>query len=446
MIITIICTLLLLYAISQYNKGKYACPFYIFVFFVSDAFILNLGEPLLKYKDFSLLLLFSCSLIGLIRDSSFFKIKGTLGGKISVAFLFLFIFEFLYGCFAGVDTLSNIMAVVRGYLFVLAYFVFRKAPMDEINKSIRWIYMSVILSCMVFVVQYLTHIPLTRTFITESNIKTGNYRMQITPPFIELSLLSLLFYLRKIRYRWVVVVLILGVLFISQNRTPLLGLFLSTGLFLLLDRKVKYKVQIMIAAICIFPFVNSLLSSRSEASHETSSFDVPVWNYISQGDFQGLAVQNTFMFRVAMIAERADYLINNPANMLQGVGPMHEYTAQKKLHFIIGTATSDGRGYLVPSQVESIDVAWVPILIRYGLGGLAIHLTVILVMIVKFYRRRSNATIMLGFLTYITALAQSFSSGGMFFPLSIMTMMCFLIAYDRRIDLLYGNAITYKKK
>ena len=56
MIATIISICLLLAALIQYNKGKYAWPLFVLVFFASNAFIINLGNPSLKYKDFGILL------------------------------------------------------------------------------------------------------------------------------------------------------------------------------------------------------------------------------------------------------------------------------------------------------------------------------------------------------------------------------------------------------
>ena len=59
-------------------------------------------------------------------------------------------------------------------------------------------------------------------------------------------------------------------------------------------------------------------------------------------------------------------------------------------------------------------------------------------MIFAYYKRRENPIMMLGFLTYVAAFAQSFSAGGMFLLLGITTMMGFLIAYDKEsLDILW---------
>lgn len=431
MIATIISICLLLAALILYNKGKYAWPLFVLIFFASDAFIINLGEAPVKYKDYGILLLFGCCCIGFLRNSSFFSIKGLSGAKISALFLVFFVFEFLYAYLTNVDTIGNVLAVSRDYLYALTYFVFRKSPVEELKKGIRLIFKGVILACILFVTQYFTHLELTNSYVAETNILAGNYRMQSTPPFIAIVLLTVLFYLRKMRGRWMLIVLLFGVFLISQNRTPIIALFLEIGLFILFARRTKYKLPIMIAAMVAFPFVNSLLSSRSSEEGGVSNMEVPVFTYISQGDFQGLASQSTFMFRIALIAERADYLLSNPEKMLFGVGPMHEDTAQKHFNFRIGTANIDSHNQARISQLDSIDTVWGPILIRYGFIGLILHISAVVWMILAYYKKRENPIMMLGFLTYVAAIAQSFSAGGLFLVIGITTMMGFLIAYDK---------------
>ena len=301
MIATIISIFLLLAALIQYNKGKYAWPLFILIFFASNAFIINFGEAPIKFKDYGILLLLGCCFLGYLRNLSFFSIKGLSGAKISALFLTFFVFEFLYAYLTNVDTIGNILAVSRDYLYALTYFVFSKSPVEELHKGIRLIFKGVILACILFVTQYFTHLELTNSYVAETNILAGNYRMQSTPPFIDLILLTVLFYLRKMRGKWMVIVLLFGIFLISQNRTPIIALFLEIGLFILFARRTKYKLPIMIAAMVAFPFVNSLLSSRSSEEGGVSNMEVPVFTYISQGDFQGLASQSTFMFRIALM-------------------------------------------------------------------------------------------------------------------------------------------------
>lgn len=431
MISTIASVLLLLYALNKYNKGRYAWPLLAIVFFASNAFIINLGDaPVVKYKDFGLILLSGCCLLARFRDQSFFRLNHSMGATIAAAFLLFFAVEFVYAVLTGVDTVGNIMAVSRDYLYALSFFVFRKAPYNELRKGMSYIFKLCMLSCTLFVLQYFTHIPLVNTFIAESATNLGVYRMQVTPPLITLFLLSFLLFIRCGWKKWTLTVcLLFAVMLISQNRTPLIGLFLQIGLFLLLGKNVKNKVPIMMIALVAFPFVNAMFESRQK--NETSSFDVPVIQYISQGDYQGLSMQNSFMYRIAMLAERTDFVFSNPEYLLLGVGPMHEETAQRKLDFKIGTANISSAKVLRTCQLDSPDIEWSPMLIRYGLVGLFVHLVIMIQIVFAFYKRRADKTMMLGFLIYVSALAQSFSSAGMFGAMSLTTMMAFLIIYDK---------------
>ena len=431
MVATIINIVLLLYAFIQYNKGRYAWPLFILTFFASNAFIVNIGEPVIKYTDFGLLLLFGCSILGSLRDPSFFTIRKYTGAKISLFFLVFFILEFLYAYLFNIDRVGNIVAVLRGYLYALSYFVFRKMSISELQKAIYLIFKAVVFSCIVYVIQFFTHLPLTTTFV--SSAYSGGYRMQITPPFIDLIFLMLLLYSKKNKWILLCIILIFLVQLLSQNRTPLIGWFLEIGLFVVVSKNTKHKFTIIFVALLAFPFVNSLLSSRSENEHSTSLSSTLF--YLKSRDYYGLSGENTFMFRIALIAERADYLIENPNLFLQGVGAMHEDTAQKKFDFSVGTGGYDEiKRCNVIAQLDSIDVVWGPLLIRYGFLGLALFLTIVIWIIWVFYKKRSNPNMMLGFLTYISALAQSFSSGGLFSLLGVLTMMGFLIIYDRNIS------------
>ena len=125
--------------------------------------------------------------------------------------------------------------------------------------------------------------------------------------------------------------------------------------------------------------------------------------------------------------------------MRLGVGPMHEDTAQKHFDFIIGTANVDSNGQYIVGQLDSIDTVWGPLLIRYGFIGLILHISVVVWMILAYYKKRENPIMMLGFLIYVAAFAGSFSAGGMFLLLGITTMMGFLVVYDRDINILKNN-------
>ena len=103
-------------------------------------------------------------------------------------------------------------------------------------------------------------------------------------------------------------------------------------------------------------------------------------------------------------------------------------------NFSIGTTNIDSNGQYRVCQLDSIDTVWGPLLIRYGFIGLILHISVVVWMILAYYKKRENPIMMLGFLTHVAAFAQSFSAGGMFLVSGITTMMGFLVVYDRDIN------------
>ena len=435
MIATVICVILLFVAISKYRQKQNVWPLFILTFYMSNGYLINLGDSIIKFQDFGLLQIVICCLIGWSRDGSFFSIRNRRGAAISASFIIFFIFELIYTYLNGYEVLGNIITTTRIYLYALVYFIFRDITETDIKNALKIIYKFSVFACLIFVIQFFTHIELTNSYISETNQYIGIYRMQSTPPYIALILLVLLFYLRNIRYRLFVILLILSVMFISQNRTPLITLLFQIIVFLVLAKDVKYKSQIILFCILLFPSFNSLMSSRSQEEKSAITTNANVLDYVGSGDYQALSEGNTFLFRIAMLLERLDYIISTPQYTLFGVGAMHESTAQKKFDFRVGTAGQGNDGLTYVNQLDSIDIVWSPILIRYGLIGLFFHLCILLWIIVKFFKRRNNMIMMLGFLSYLGGMVSSFSSGGMFLAGGIMTISLYLIAFDRQLEL-----------
>ena len=113
------------------------------------------------------------------------------------------------------------------------------------------------------------------------------------------------------------------------------------------------------------------------------------------------------IFRMAMLIERIDYLVKNPQYLLFGVGAIHEDSPNcyNRFDFTLGTR-NEGRMF-GKCLIESGDITWVPVSLRYGLAGVAIHLT-ILIIIAKLARKRKD-TLKILFPLIIFIFLKSFS-------------------------------------
>lgn len=405
---TVIFLLVFVLGINSYLKQKYVGSVIAYAFLVTNGFIINFfGSPAIKGGDLGLLLLAIFCVVGRIRNKKFFSVKGFTFAPIVATFLAFFFFEFIYSCILGVDTLKNIVAVLRQYFSIAIYFAFRVVPINKLILSCRYILKLVILASVLFVLQYVTHIPLVNTFIGESNT---DYRMSVIPPFLMVATLFILFYGQKIKHRYIILCLFLCVMLISQNRTPLYGMLLQIAAFVALAKNYKHRFAVILVAAIATPFVSSMLEYRQEKDNRASfmSYNETI-KHVRDGDFATMAASSNFMFRIALCAERADYIINNPDKLLLGVGAMHEESKNNNFNFIVGTRYRGANGDIFKGQLQSGDTTWGTIIIRYGLIGVSTTLFFLLYAIWNFYKNKQYNISMLGFVCLIGILVTSIS-------------------------------------
>ena len=97
-----------------------------------------------------------------------------------------------------------------------------------------------------------------------SDAYSGGYRMQITPPFMDMIFFMLLLFFKKNKWIFGCIILLFLVQLLSQNRTPLIGWFLEIGIFVVVSKNANHKFSISVVALLACTFVNSLLISIYE--------------------------------------------------------------------------------------------------------------------------------------------------------------------------------------
>lgn len=426
MIITILELLFFLISIKKYNEKKNILPIVFYSFLITNQYILNVGTPIIKPDDLGLAFVFVCCILGYARDSNFFSLKNDLGAKFVSVYLLFYFITALYTYFTDADYLGGIITEIRSRFAFVAYFVFRKIRTEELNKSLNFIFTFVILSCLLFVVQYFTRIELINTFVSESSV---TYRMQIIPPFVSVIILFLLIYRKNNNKKWLYILLLFSVMVLSQNRTPLFTLILQIGVFIILSKNNRFKIPMIVILSFIVVIVNGIAEDR-EKMEQNGYRNADIITMIKSKDYVLLASQSSFMWRVAHIAERTQYLIDHPGKMLLGVGAIDEKSPKNKFDFYIGTKVNGADG-IIQYQLRSGDVFWSPIIIKYGLIGLIVHLYIMIKTMLAFYRLRGNASMMVGFLFVLGAFSSSFTSAGIFDYQGMFVLTILLILYTR---------------
>lgn len=433
MIATIFDIILFFIAVNKYGNGKKDVALIIVVFFATNAFLVNLGNPIIKHTDMGLLTLAVCSLIGWHRNPSFWRIDKQKGAFIIAVFLLFTFAEFVYSLINSVDTLNGIITVLRINLYVLTYFVFRGITLIEIKNGVAKCFKLTIISCLLFIIQYITHIELVKSFV--SGIDSGGYRMQVTPSFIYPFFVAALLFIKKYKYRFLSMLILLAVMIISQNRTPILGLVFQILLFFVLSKNIKRNIGVLFLSIILFPVLNSVLEARAQNRDEETISLSEMTSYMETGDYLNLAQTSTFMFRVALIAERTEYLLEHPSKLLMGVGAIDNNSSKvNQFNFMVGTRGINEEGQKIVSQLNSIDTLWGPIIIRYGLIGFAVYLFLILYSAYLFFIKRDEAIMMIAFLTMISGFIQSISEGTFLNYSGLLMISLFLIIHDRNLS------------
>lgn len=428
MIVTIIEIILLIYAIFRYDKGDFCKPLVIFSVFATNCYLLNVGNSALKHVDIGLILLVVCSLLGYKKDPHFFSVNNQYGAKIVFLYLGFIFVEFIYSVLLSVDSIGGIITVLREFMGFLAFFVFRKIPSSQLEKAIKIVFKLFLISCVAFVLQFVTHIQLTNSFVAEDS---ADYRMQMTPPYISIILLYLVLFGQKCKHRLIYVCLILGILIIAQNRTPIISFFMQVLLFLMIGSNFKHKTVLIVIMMLITPILSTVFEKREATSQDNSFQEVNVLSYLKDKDFVGLSHESTFFWRIAHLAERADYLIEHPQYLLLGVGAIDEKSDNNRFTFNIGTVRHLENGEIYYYQLRCNDILWSPILIRFGLIGLAVHLFIMLKAMWLFFTERSQPFMMIAFLCFFGGLIGSLSSGGFFGFSAQLTWSFFLIVLDK---------------
>lgn len=433
MIATIICFLLFCIAVRSYATRKYVASVVILAFFTTNAFILNLGAPYVKYMDFGLLEIAICTIIGFYRFKNFFSIS-SFPGKLFISFGFFLIVVILYSLIIHADSLSNIISVLRPYFYIFSYFILRIIPKEKLEKSVRIIFKLTIFVCVCFILQYITHLKIVDTYIAEDS---QTYRMQVTPPFMVPFTLALLLFGNNIKRRYLYLLTLFVVFLIAQNRTPIVSMVLQLIVYFLFAKNTKHKFAIVLISFMAFPFILSMFNQRDEEENSSVSNSLGVIeSNISSADYTSLSRGSTFLFRIAMIAERLNYLNEHPTKSLLGIGAMHEMSSNNKFNFLVGTSYISKDGSIEKSQIDSVDTLWSPVILRFGYVGVTVFLLYLFLSTSYFFRKRQNNIAFLGGLFFLASIIGSISSGGAFSGVSILTHSLLFIFVEKNIKII----------
>lgn len=362
-----------LLAIYFYASKKYAAFLVSYFALISKMFMLNIGVSPIKETDLCLLLNFILIPLVLSRNKRAYSPKDDSFAKLVYVLIAFYIVEFLITVITKAEFAGNGLKVIRGIFMLLSYFIFKSVPLEKYKRFLIIGFWITLIQGVLYYLQFLGINLLSGRFDADA----FNFSFALNIP--ALTFFYIFFSLRSsytYKYRYLLLVFFGGILLLTFVRSYLIAAIIGVAVYLLVNKNKRQTVSLLLASLLFLPIVFNVIEKKSDASSSSVSTVDDIKQIFSGVDNLRRMDSNsgTFSFRIGMFVERVDYLIKHPQYLLTGVGTIHEDSPKcyRRFSFYLGTY-SEGR-YFEKCIIESGDIAWVPIVLRYGLLGLFLHI------------------------------------------------------------------------
>lgn len=437
---------LLFLAIYFYSqKNRRWITLFIYIFFITDAFLINIFKTnIIKSEDFALVLVVLLSIWGFLSNRNFFSIKNDFIAKLFLVWMTFYLLEFCITVISNAETFGFALKVVRKEFLLLSYFVFRNYSYQSLIKTFKAVFVITFFVNILFVIQFFTSYPLLSSAMNFKGGIAGFPRIHLVPAFNIVFLLYAFITQYKFKLKIPFIFLSLLVQFMSMNRTPIFSLAIVLIIYFIVERDLKKIITIAVIGFLLFPVSSFFLEARTQGNSSSLEDIKSAFSMNSVNDYSNDL--GTFSFRIAMLLERIDYLEKRPQYALLGVGCLHEDSpiSQKAFNFQITPYKADESGnYVIRQNIDTADIMWTPVLLRYGIVGVILYIILIYSSITNFFKYRNESDVyMLAFLYLIFLLISSFSSLGIGNLVQMNMLIVFYLFYKRRIRINKKNRIA----
>jgi hypothetical protein len=378
---------------------------------MTKLYMLDTSEVILfRGEDFALVLFILLTPIAYKRNKSAFSWKQDKIARWIYIFIFFYILELIITVVSGTETLVNSIKVVRYSLLIFSFFIFRSIPLKEYVKFIKVVFPITVFQSLLYLLQLFGIRLLAGGEGIDSSLSDMGFITAYNIPTFTLFFLFLSFNtISKKKNNYIIFLYLTLIVLLTFARGLIISIFI--GIFYIIVRKAKRKhiFPVIIGTIISIFVVSFFLDKKTEGSREDSHSTQLTQILKNKNNIEDIAYDSgTMVFRLAMLIERVNYLFENPQYLLTGVGTMHEDSPRTfwQFNFAIGTV-NEGRdkGYCL---IESGDITWVPIVLRYGLLGVSLHLYILFLMILESKSRRDDLFVLAPL--YISILICSFDS------------------------------------
>ena len=419
---------ILIVSIILYLSGKRILSTILFFFFLFDGFqiipekFFETGMGISKSTDFALLYIIILFIYGIINTKDFIpinKLALLLGGYL------LFIV-----CLIGISYYTyhipfvEIIRTSRYYLFALSYFVLRRLTKEEISSILKILFCIVIFQSILFTIQGFTGIALLIGAESHKSAKLIT-RFYNSPLMLYFFVFYGIFnnpFTGKYKYISALVCIVCVYMPLHRSLTISFILILILGLFLKMGKIKQFINYLPMLLLCVIPLV-AVMGAQLASRTMNDINSVTTGEFVDIEEIE-LGEESTLLFRIAHFYERYMHILEKPIETAFGSGLMAEesnYT-NKKFDFIVGLE-NEKTGEIV--QLETSDIAWSNLIIRYGIIGTLIYLTIYISIMIFYYKHRKVRYALSTFLYLLLLLFTSITSNQLYYVYMLVFPLMF---------------------
>lgn len=386
----------MLTAFVGYVNKKYVLFLVCMLGLVSKFFMLDTTEDVMgaiKGSDIALVLILVLLPIVYDRNKDYFSIHGDTLARWTYIFLSFYVIELIITVIVGRESLFNGLKVIRNSFFMFGFFVLRAIP---IKCYKRFLVIALWITLIQSILYFLQFAGINLLSGERDVLEDADYYITNTPTLTVLFLFLLWRFNFLGEKRILLIAVLLAVVLSSYVRGTIIAVLLGFAYYSTFVGRRNNRLITITLLLLFIPLALRYVNKKAEitgSSHKNLEEIGYVLNQRSNmGDISG--EDGNFSFRMAMLYERIDWLRNNPRYILTGVGTMHEDSPKtlQMFNFSIGTYNMDR--FYGRTIIESGDIAWVPIVLRYGLIGVFVHIMMFFLLF-NVSRRRDDLLVML---------------------------------------------------
>jgi hypothetical protein len=375
-----------------------------------------------KSTDFALLYIIILFIYGIINTKDFIpinKLALLLGGYL------LFIV-----CLIGISYYTyhipfvEIIRTSRYYLFALSYFVLRRLTKEEISSILKILFCIVIFQSILFTIQGFTGIALLIGAESHKSAKLIT-RFYNSPLMLYFFVFYGIFnnpFTGKYKYISALICIVCVYMPLHRSLTISFILILILGLFLKMGKIKQFINYLPMLLLCVIPLV-AVMGAQLASRTMNDINSVTTGEFVDIEEIE-LGEESTLLFRIAHFYERYMHILEKPIETAFGSGLMAEesnYT-NKKFDFIVGLE-NEKPGEIV--QLETSDIAWSNLIIRYGIIGTLIYLTIYISIMIFYYKHRKVRYALSTFLYLLLLLFTSITSNQLYYVYMLVFPLMF---------------------